>query len=555
VPVDLSNLAVGTLVPGTKWVVCGQLGEGGMGRVLEVVKEPGIRGAMKIIRPDVSHRRDFVARFLTEVRLLANLEHRNIVRVFDFDRIDDEMPFVVMELLVGGTLRQVMSAHGRPLPAPMAYEIMRQACDGLDRAHSATPSVIHRDFKPENVFLHSPAGDQPVVKVMDFGLATLADGERDRGLFGTLRYMAPEQLRGERATVRSDVYAAALVLYEMLTGRMPWDFDVVRVEDAHLSVAPPPPSHFAPWIPRSVDRHVLAALSKNPANRPRDAFAFMAKLYELQWAERPKARVEAATTSPNLAALADVFRDADVIGAAASMATYGGMTRPPVEGRSLELAPPELVADRTERMPARVFSPETMGRAALAVTRVPSGVDRMASTHAQGPSTLPIPRSNTERLVPVPPRAPPHPTNDGYRSKSDAAISRSLHADRLSSAPPRSLLRRHMVEAVVFAATIAVAMPAAVLIDRGRSSAPAVAAPHAASLAAPLPSPSATSALAPPAATPQEPTANPLPATPQAQASASASARPSPSPGKTKSPAHANLQDPAREFMPWPAHP
>jgi serine/threonine protein kinase len=492
VPVDLSNLAVGTLVPGTKWVVCGQLGEGGMGRVLEVVKEPGIRGAMKIIRPDVSHRRDFVARFLTEVRLLANLEHRNIVRVFDFDRIDDEMPFVVMELLVGGTLRQVMRAHGRPLPAPMAYEIMRQACDGLDRAHSATPSVIHRDFKPENVFLHRPAGDQPVVKVMDFGLATLADGERDRGLFGTLRYMAPEQLRGERATVRSDVYAAALVLYEMLTGRMPWDFDVVRVEDAHLSIAPRPPSHFAPWIPRSVDRHVLSALSKNPANRPRDAFAFMARLYELQWAERPRGRVDAATTTPNLAA--------------------------------------------------------------LAVTPVPSGVDRMAATHALGPPTLPIPRGDTERLLPAP-RATGHPAHDGYRSKSDAAISRSLHPDRRTSSPPRSLLRRHMVEAAVFAGTIAIAMPAALLIERGRSSAPAVAAPPATSLAAPLPSPRAASALAPPAATLQEPPADPVPAIPNAQASTSASARPSPSPSNAKSSAHANLQDPAREFMPWPAHP
>jgi eukaryotic-like serine/threonine-protein kinase len=350
VPVDLNHLAVGAPVPGTKWVVCGTLGEGGMGRVLEVVKEPGIRGAMKIIRPDIGGRPDFVARFLNEVRLLANLEHRNIVRVFDFDRIDDHTPFVVMELLVGGTLRQVMRAHGRALPAPIAYEIMRQACDGLDRAHSAIPSVVHRDFKPENVFLHGPAGDQPVVKIMDFGLATLADGERDHGLFGTPRYMSPEQLRGERVTPRCDIYAAALVLYEMLTGRLPWDFGVVRFEDAHLMLPPPPPSRFAPWIPASVDAHILSALAKNAATRPRDAFAFMAKLYELQWAEGPSSPVDIRTTAPTLATLAHVFQGGDLRGDVSSEGTYRGMTPPPVEGRSLEVAPPGYARSVTAKI-------------------------------------------------------------------------------------------------------------------------------------------------------------------------------------------------------------
>jgi serine/threonine protein kinase len=381
VSIDATTLAKGTRVPGTKWVVCGILGEGGWGVVLEVVKEPGIRGAMKVIHPRIGLRPELVERFLTEVRLLAHLQHRNIVRVLDFDRLEDGTPFLVMELLSGGTLRQVMRTHGRSLRAPMAYEIIRQACEGLDRAHSGTPAVVHRDFKPENVFLHSPSGDEPVIKLLDFGVAALVDGKRDKGRFGTPRYMAPEQLLGERTTPRTDIYAAAIVLYEMLTGRLPWDLNKTPVEDAHLSVAPYPPSRFAPWIPATVDEHIVKALARNPADRPHDVYAFMARLYQLQFAEGATNPIDVNTTAPTLATLADVLREPNQAIEVSSDPTYRGMTPPPLDGRSLEIAPAGARYSTDDVSSLLFRHPEA--QQAVVDTRVPRGtpdIDRYAST-------------------------------------------------------------------------------------------------------------------------------------------------------------------------------
>ncbi len=315
------QLSKDVLVPGTKWKLVREIARGGMGVTWEVWKEPGIRGVMKMILPDLVMRAGYVKRFFEEVKILTHLNHPNIVQVFDFDTLEDGTPFFVMERLEGKTLgAALLSTKGggrvrKALPARIAYEITRQTCEALYRAHSFQPKgVIHRDIKPENIYIHHPSFGEPVIKLLDFGVAAFEEAARDAGPVGTPRYMAPEQLRCERITPKADLYAMGLILYEMLVGRGPFDdlADAVSPNDralvlanAHLKETPPPPSHFAPWIPKTVDRLVLEALDKDPEKRPYNAYAFATKLFELQFVNdgKPREALDTKTTAPTLVRL------------------------------------------------------------------------------------------------------------------------------------------------------------------------------------------------------------------------------------------------------------
>jgi serine/threonine-protein kinase len=350
---DPKAFPIGQRIADTKWVMCGVLGEGGMGIVLDVVKDPGIRGAMKMMQPRFARRTDLVALFLNEIRMTTALRHQHIVSVIDADQLPDGTPFVVTERLDGITLRKALrKLKGRGLPASLAHLITTQICDALFRAHSHTTPIVHRDLKPENVYLHQPPYEPPHVKVLDWGVAALLDGKSDvSGYMGTPLYMAPEQMRGEPVTPMADIYATGLMLYEMITGRMPWDIDYSRQEQvtaAHLSLPPIPPSRFAPWIPGRVNEQIARALAKNPADRPASAYAFASELYELQFVDDGSG--QQPTTNE-----ATVFTLSTVIdleegrpsssrprvpaeARASAEATEYGMTAPPVLGRSLEPA-------------------------------------------------------------------------------------------------------------------------------------------------------------------------------------------------------------------------
>ena len=264
-------------MPGTKWVVRGKLGQGGMGLVLSVEKAGLIRGAMKVLLPAFAKLPEFAAKFLAEVKVTARLQHPSIVQVLDFDRLADGTPFMVMERLRGRTLRAALREtreRGKLWTAANTYAVAAQAAEGLYRAHSLEPSIVHRDVKPENIFLHRSRGvHDSVVKVMDFGVAAVV-GERDRQNIGTPRYMAPEQMDGGEVSPQTDQYALALVIYEMLTGRLPWDVnlrDPKALAEAHRHAAPTPPSQFCPWLPARMDAALLKALSKDPARAARHA--------------------------------------------------------------------------------------------------------------------------------------------------------------------------------------------------------------------------------------------------------------------------------------------
>jgi serine/threonine-protein kinase len=307
---------LGEPMPGTDWVVTGVLGRGGMGLVLEVRKEPGIMAAIKILLAEHARNPEVLRRFKAEVAVLAKLDHPHIVRVLDWGMIADGRPYIVMERLRGQTLRAVAvqrMQQGRRIPARMVYEIVRQVCEGLQRAHSHVPPVVHRDLKPDNLFLHyAPYSDHPTMKVIDFGVAELLDDASDAGrgmTVGTLRYMAPEVIRGDPVTAAADLYAMALVVYEVLTTRQPWDetgSNATKSAGARLREPPQPASTFVPWIPKSVDECLLRALSMDPAARHETISAFVRALYELQFANDGSsyASLDADTTAPNLATLA-----------------------------------------------------------------------------------------------------------------------------------------------------------------------------------------------------------------------------------------------------------
>jgi len=283
------ELKPGEQVPGTKYQVVRSLGAGGMGIVYQIVKKPNIGGVLKLMSSDLAEHEEHRMRFFDEVRILAQLDHPNIVKVFDYDALPDGSPFYVMELLSGRTVRDVIYTMGR-VPPRVAYEVTRQLLEALQCAHTHDTPVIHRDIKPENIFLHAPRHGEPVVKLIDFGVSSISDRKHDGSFVGTWSYAAPEQIRGEKPSPQTDLYAVGLVLYEMLAGVGPFDHydDWTKVSEAQMKEIPAPVSKFAPWVPASIVALIQSALAKDPKIRPRDAYAFAERLFELEWASDGK---------------------------------------------------------------------------------------------------------------------------------------------------------------------------------------------------------------------------------------------------------------------------
>jgi beta-lactam-binding protein with PASTA domain len=227
--------------------------------------------ALKVMHAELARDRDFVNRFIGEAKSVARLSHPNIVQVFD-QGSDGQYLYLAMEFVPGRTLRSMLRERGW-LPPAEALDIMVPVLSGLSAAHAA--GIIHRDIKPENVLL-TPDWR---VKVVDFGLARAqaASGQTRTGLIiGTVAYLAPEQVTGGVTDTTTDVYAAGVMLYELLTGRQPHTGDTpMAVAFQHVNEDVPPPSFEIPDTPESVDRLVLAATSRDPARRPPDAAAFL----------------------------------------------------------------------------------------------------------------------------------------------------------------------------------------------------------------------------------------------------------------------------------------
>jgi serine/threonine-protein kinase len=249
------------------------MAEGGMGRVYEAqhTRISTKRFAIKVLLSELKHSMDVRLRFRREAEAAASIDHPNVVGVHDFGYTPDGRPYLVSDFLDGRELGAIL-ADRKPLSVPLSCSIALQLCHGLSAAHDR--GVIHRDLKPANVFLVG-ALDDPQVKILDFGLARLAELTESSAtqtgmVMGTPSYMAPEQARGERADQRADIYGVAAVLYACLTGRPPHEEDSAQQTIVSVMTKEPlRPRLFAPDVPPELEVVVQKAMANDPAERYR----------------------------------------------------------------------------------------------------------------------------------------------------------------------------------------------------------------------------------------------------------------------------------------------
>ncbi len=277
---------IGSLVDG-RYRVRSRVARGGMATVYTAVDERLERTvALKIIHPGQATDPRFVDRFTREAKTIARLTHPNVVAVYDQGR-HEGLPYLIMEFVRGRTLRDILNDSPRMNPSD-ALAVMEQMLAAIAAAHRS--GVVHRDVKPENVLIaEAPGGTglvDAVVKVADFGLARAVEASADDGdgqLLATVAYVAPELVTDGRADPRSDVYSVGIVLFEMLTGRVPYDGGKpIEIAWQHVDEDVPAPSRSVPGLPREIDDLVRSATNRNPDRRPNDAGAMLAAVQAAQ---------------------------------------------------------------------------------------------------------------------------------------------------------------------------------------------------------------------------------------------------------------------------------
>jgi len=270
-----SALAVGEILEG-KYQVLRVIGEGGMGQVVEAKHLTLDRSvALKFLHRSVAEDREAVMRFFREARAAAALDSEHVVRVLDAGHLPNtEEPYIVLEYLNGCDLSKLARDRGR-LPMQEAVDYVLQACEALSLAHAK--GIVHRDIKPANLFLTQRADGSALVKVLDFGIAKIAEATPEPGvgetsqnaIMGSPRYMAPEQLRSSKhVDARADVWAMGVTLFELLGGRAPFVAESVPALCAAIfGEEPPTLSSVRPDLPEALSDVVMASLRKDPVDR------------------------------------------------------------------------------------------------------------------------------------------------------------------------------------------------------------------------------------------------------------------------------------------------
>ena len=243
------------------------IGEGGMANVYlahDTILDREV--AVKVLRGDLAGDEKFVRRFQREALNASSLSHPNIVEIYDVDE-DDGNFFIVMEYIEGKTLKQLIRKRG-VLTLPETIDIMLQLIDALAVAHDSY--IIHRDIKPQNIMIK----ESGLVKITDFGIATALNSAQltqTNSVMGSVHYLPPEQASGKGSTIRSDIYSLGIMMFEMLTGRVPYKGDsAVEIALKHIKEPLPDVRKLNPVVPQSVENIVLKATAKNPKNRYRD---------------------------------------------------------------------------------------------------------------------------------------------------------------------------------------------------------------------------------------------------------------------------------------------
>lgn len=249
---------------GGRYEIVKSIGEGGMANVyLANDKILDRKVAIKVLRGDLANDEKFIRRFQREAQSVANLSHPNIVEVYDVEE-EEGQHYIVMEYIEGKTLKQLLQKRGS-LTLSEVIDIMLQLTDGLAHAHDAY--IIHRDIKPQNIMIQ----DDGLVKITDFGIAMALNATQltqTNSVMGSVHYLPPEQANGKSSTIKSDIYSLGILMYELITGSVPFKGDnAVEIALKHLKEKIPSIRRQNPTIPQSVENIVLRATAKNPKNR------------------------------------------------------------------------------------------------------------------------------------------------------------------------------------------------------------------------------------------------------------------------------------------------
>jgi eukaryotic-like serine/threonine-protein kinase len=378
--------------------ILSELGSGGMGRVYRVRNVITDRiEAMKVLLPDLAGRQELAARFQREIKVLASLNHPNIAQLRTALVVDNQL-VMIMEYVEGTTLADRLDRG--PIPVPDAVNYIDQVLNALSYAHQQ--HVIHRDIKPVNMML-TPQG---VVKLMDFGIARSGE-ERSLTMTGTtlgsLNYMSPEQVKGETTDNRSDLYSVGVSLYEMVTGRKPFQAESdYSIMTAHVNDKPKAPVELQPGLPSTLNEIILIAISKDPAQRFQTADAFRNAL----------SSVHGGATSSTVAVVAPSLADPDVTAptlASPKLSTPAPAVTPiptpvpsPAATPTVLMPPPQAASHRGLYM--------TLGALMVLVVLVAAGiyVPRHSKTEAKNTEMMSPPPS-TPAVTPSPKDQPAPP--------------------------------------------------------------------------------------------------------------------------------------------------
>ena len=301
------------------------IGEGGMGIVyLCKHKVIGKRVAMKVLRADLARDREVTRRFLNEARSASAIGNPHIIDISDFGQFPDGSTYFVMEYLDGVPLTRVI-VSSQPIPIHRIVHIALQLAEALAAAHDA--GIVHRDLKPDNIFLVSRGNEKDFVKILDFGIAKVPSAEgrltRVGAVFGTPHYMSPEQATGTTVDLRGDVYSLGVILYEMASGRVPFDADnFMGILTQHMYKAPVPIRALVPLIqdiPPGLEAIILKCLSKRPEHRYQSMRDLADELVRVEQGLTPKALPELRATGGGYNVPADYYNEAATAGTDATL--------------------------------------------------------------------------------------------------------------------------------------------------------------------------------------------------------------------------------------------
>lgn len=273
-------IKIGTTID-ERYRITGRIGHGGMAEVYEaqdIIFRKAV--AIKLIREDVMKNPVNLRRFKNEATIMASLSHPNIVKVYNHGTIEGR-PYIANEYIKGQTLKEVLDFRSS-LPISEALSIMLQLTSALQYAHDH--NIIHRDIKPQNIFLMQDG----TIKLGDFGIAE-ADGldihnpQETKEIIGSVHYMAPEIAKGKPATNQTDIYAAGVTLFELITGHLPFENgDAVSIAVAHIKDKFPSPRKYLPNCPKELERIIFKATNKKFHDRYQNAADFYSDLYDLK---------------------------------------------------------------------------------------------------------------------------------------------------------------------------------------------------------------------------------------------------------------------------------